>query len=167
MASKTVYLALGSNLGNREENLCRTCEALDAEQVHELKRSSIYETEPQHAVGERWFLNMTLECGTRCFPLQLLTVLQKIERKLGRVRTSSTVRGTPRTIDIDILLFANVVMETSQLIIPHPRMLERRFVLEPLVEIAPELRHPQTKELLSKYLGRVAAQKVRRIATNS
>ncbi|HTU43743.1 MAG TPA: 2-amino-4-hydroxy-6-hydroxymethyldihydropteridine diphosphokinase [Bryobacteraceae bacterium] len=163
MASKTVYLSLGSNLGNRDENLRQACEALEAEQVHVLKRSSIYETEPQHAVGERWFLNMALECETRCFPMQLLTVLQKIERKLGRVRGTDSVRNAPRTIDIDILLFGNAVMETSQLVVPHPRMLERRFVLEPLAEIAPELRHPQTKELLTKYLGRVAAQQIRRM----
>jgi 2-amino-4-hydroxy-6-hydroxymethyldihydropteridine diphosphokinase len=167
MASKTVYLSLGSNLGEREENLERACEALEAEHVHIVKRSSIYETEPQDASSQRWFLNMALECETRCFPVQLLTLLQKIERKLGRVRASGAVRNAPRTIDIDILLFGNAVMQTSQLTIPHPRMLERRFVLEPLIEIAPELRHPQTKELLTKYLARVAAQKLRRHSDRS
>lgn len=161
MAAKTVYLSLGSNLGDREDNLLRACEALEAEHVHIVKRSSMYETEPQDAVGQRWFLNMALECETGCFPVQLLTVLQKIERKLGRVRGAGSMRNAPRTIDIDILLFGPAIMNTAQLTIPHPRMLERRFVLEPVVEIAPELRHPQTKELLAKYLGRVAGQKVR------
>jgi 2-amino-4-hydroxy-6-hydroxymethyldihydropteridine diphosphokinase len=165
MASKTVYLSLGSNLGDRAEHLRRACEALEAERIRILKRSSIYETEPQDAVGERWFLNMALQCETRFFPIQLLTVLQKIERKLGRVRETGSVRNAPRAIDIDILLFGSATMETPQLVIPHPRMLDRRFVLEPLLEIAPELRHPKTKELLTKYLGRVAGQKVRRAGT--
>jgi 2-amino-4-hydroxy-6-hydroxymethyldihydropteridine diphosphokinase len=163
MASKTVYLSLGSNLGNREENLRRACEALETERVHIVKRSSFYETEPQDAVGQRWFVNMALEGETRCFPVQLLTTLQKIERKLGRRRGAGSVHGGPRTIDIDILLFGNAVVETSQLVIPHPRMLDRRFVLEPLLEIAPELRHPQTKDLLTRYLGRVAGQKLRKL----
>jgi 2-amino-4-hydroxy-6-hydroxymethyldihydropteridine diphosphokinase len=163
MADKTVYLSLGSNLGAREENLHRACEALEAEHVHIVKRSSIYETEPRNAAAQRWFLNMALECETRCFPVQLLTLLQKIERKLGRARGSGAVRNAPRTIDIDILLFGGAVVQTSQLTIPHPRMLDRRFVLEPLIEIAPELRHPQTRELLAKYLNRVASQKMRYI----
>ena len=163
MASKTVYLSLGSNVGNREQNLRRACEALEADHVHVLKRSSIYETEPQDLAEQPWFINIALECETRYFPIQLLSVLQKIERKLGRVRGPSSIPSGPRTIDIDILLFGKAVMETPQLVIPHPRMLDRRFVLEPLVEIAPELRHPRTKELLSKYLGRVAGQKVRRL----
>jgi 2-amino-4-hydroxy-6-hydroxymethyldihydropteridine diphosphokinase len=163
MPAKTVYLSLGSNLGDREENLRRACEALEAEHVHILKRSSIYETEPQDAPGQRWFLNMALECETQRFPLQLLTMLQKIERNLGRVRSAGSVRNAPRTLDIDILLFGPAIMDTEQLTIPHPRMLERRFVLEPLVEIAPDLRHPQTKEPLARHLAKVAAQKVRKL----
>ncbi len=167
MTTKTVYLSLGSNLGDREENLHRAGQALEAAEIHVLKRSSIYETEPQDATGARWFLNLALSCETRCFPVQLLMVLQRIERKLGRIRGAGSVRGGPRTIDLDILLFGNAVVETPQLVIPHPRMLERRFVLEPLIEIAPELRHPGTKELLSKYLGRVAGQKLRRHSDRS
>ncbi|HEX3684761.1 MAG TPA: 2-amino-4-hydroxy-6-hydroxymethyldihydropteridine diphosphokinase [Bryobacteraceae bacterium] len=161
MASKTVYLSLGSNIGNRAENLRRACDELEAEHVRIGKRSSLYETEPQDFADQRWFLNMAVECETRCFPMQLLARLQRIERKLGRVRPAGSVHGGPRTIDIDILLFGSAVIETPQLVIPHPRMLDRRFVLQPLVEIAPELRHPQTKELLSKYLSRVAGQKIR------
>jgi len=161
MATKTVYLSLGSNLGDREENLRQACEALEAAHVHIVKRSSIYETEPQDLAAQPWFLNIAVACEARYFPLQLLTILQRIERELGRVRGASSVRGGPRTIDIDILLFQKIVMATPPLTIPHPRMLDRRFVLEPLVEIAPQLRHPQTKELLAKYLGRVAGQKMR------
>lgn len=164
MAEKTVYLSLGSNLGGREESLRRALEALEIEDVRMVKRSSLYETEPQDVAGQAWFVNMAVECRTRCFPIQLLTVLQRIEHQLGRVRAGVVRRG-PRTIDIDILLFSNIVMDTPKLVIPHPRMLERRFVLEPLLEIAPELRDPRTREPLSRYLGRVAAQKLRRINT--
>ncbi len=163
MAEKTVYLSLGSNLGDREDNLRRACEAIEREHLHILKRSSLYETEPQDVANQRWFVNLVLECQTHCFPLQLLTILQKIERDLGRVRGAGTVRKGPRTIDIDILQFGNVLMDTPQLTLPHSRMLERRFVLEPLLEIAPELRHPGTKEPLTKYLSQVARQKVRKL----
>jgi 2-amino-4-hydroxy-6-hydroxymethyldihydropteridine diphosphokinase len=163
MAAKIVYLSLGSNLGDRERNLRRACEALETEQVHILKRSSMYETEPQDVTAQAWFLNMVVECETRCFPIQLLTLLQRIEHELGRMRSAGVMRRGPRTIDIDILLFGNVIMDTAQLSVPHPRMLERRFVLEPLLEIAPELRHPQTKEPLAKYLAHVARQKIRKL----
>jgi 2-amino-4-hydroxy-6-hydroxymethyldihydropteridine diphosphokinase len=162
MALKTVYLAFGSNLGNRRQNLDRACELLEAAQIHLVKRSSIYETEPRDVSTQPWFLNMAAACETRYFPLQLLTILQRIERELGRSRGAASVPRGPRTIDIDILLFQNIVMETPQLTIPHPRMLDRRFVLEPLAEIAPHLRHPKTKELLIRYLSRVSNQKVRR-----
>lgn len=163
MSAKTVYLSLGSNLGDREENLRRACEALESEHLRILRRSSLYETEPQDVAGQRWFLNQVVECETRCFPIQLLTILQRIEREMGRTRGAGTVHRGPRTLDIDILLFGNAAIETAQLMVPHPRMLERRFVLEPLLEIAPELRHPQTKEPLARYLAQVARQKVRKI----
>ncbi|MBV9083599.1 MAG: 2-amino-4-hydroxy-6-hydroxymethyldihydropteridine diphosphokinase, partial [Acidobacteriaceae bacterium] len=111
-----------------------------------------------------WFLNLVVECETRCFPLQLLAVLQKIERDMGRVRTPGGVRRGPRIIDIDILLFGNICIDTPQLVVPHPRMLDRRFVLEPLVEIAPDIRHPGTKELISKSLRNVTQQRVRKLS---
>ncbi len=164
MAAKIVFLSLGSNLGTREQNLERALAALEQQHVGVIARSSIYETEPQDIAQQPWFLNLVAECETNCFPLQLLALLQKIERELGRVRGAGTVRRGPRIIDIDILLFGNVVMNTSELTIPHPRMLERRFVLEPLLEIAPDLKHPKTKEPLSKSLTKVAAQKVRKLA---
>ena len=162
MSSKLVYLSLGSNLGERELNLERALVALEKQQIQVIAHSSLYETEPQDVRKQPWFLNMAAACHTRCFPVQLLTLLQRIERELGRVRAGTVSKG-PRIIDIDLLLFGNVMMETSRLIIPHPRMLERRFVLEPLLEIAPDLRYPGTKEPLSKYLPKVAGQSVRRI----
>lgn len=162
MARKTVYLALGSNLGDRGLNLHRACEALESAGITIARRSSIYETEPRDVAAQPWFLNMALACETRYFPLQLLAVLQRIERELGRVRGAAAVPRGPRAIDIDILLYQSIVMDTPQLTIPHPRMLDRRFVLEPLAEIGPHLRHPQTKELLTKYLHQVAGQRARR-----
>ena len=164
MATRTVYLSLGSNLGDREQNLIRAVERLEREQIRVISRSSIYETEPQDVPGQGWFLNMAVGCETRCFPRQLLSLVQSIERELGRVRGAGALRRGPRIIDIDILLYGSVTMETTDLTVPHPRMLERRFVLEPLLEIAPDLRHAQTKEPLSRYLGAVARQKVRKFS---
>ncbi len=166
MAAKRVYLSLGSNVGERAQNLERAVEALQQEQIQLIARSSVYETEPQEVAEQAWFLNMVVECETRYFPLQLLSTLQKIEKELGRVRSGAVRRG-PRVIDIDILLFGNTVMNTPRLTIPHPRILVRRFVLAPLLEIAPELKHPETKEGLSSYLSKVAGQRMRKIQAAS
>jgi 2-amino-4-hydroxy-6-hydroxymethyldihydropteridine diphosphokinase len=163
MSLKRVYLSLGSNMGDRGENLERAVTVLIDRELRIRARSSVYETEPQDVVQQRWFLNMCLECEVRYFPMQLLGAIQHVERELGRERGAGAVRRGPRPIDIDILLFGNVVMTTPQLTIPHPRMLERRFVLEPLLEIAPEIRHPGSKEALRKYLDKVEGQIVRRL----
>ena len=136
---RTAYLSMGSNVGDRQANLSGAIELLAAPDIHIKKISSIYETEPQDLPHQPWFLNQVVEMETTLFPMQLLGRLQKIERELGRVRTVS--KG-PRTIDIDIILFGNFVIDTPQLQVPHPRMAVRRFVLEPLAEVAPELRHP-------------------------
>ncbi|MBV9502266.1 MAG: 2-amino-4-hydroxy-6-hydroxymethyldihydropteridine diphosphokinase [Acidobacteriaceae bacterium] len=164
MALRTVYLSVGSNVGDRKGALDQAIGALEQEQIRVVERSSTYETEPQDVRDQPWFLNMVVRCETRFFPLQLLTILLRIERELGRKRTRATKRG-PRIIDLDVLLVGNTIMHTAELDLPHPRMLERRFVLEPLIEIAPELRHPETRELFSSYLGRVAGQKIRKVPT--
>lgn len=156
-----MFLALGSNLGDREENLNSAIAAIEREHICVVARSSIYETEPQGVKDQPWFLNMVIECETRYFPLQLLTILLRLERELGRVREKSR-RYQPRLIDIDLLLFGDVIMDTPRLTVPHPRMLERRFVLEPLAEIAPALKHPQTKQSLVKILAQLSGQKVRK-----
>jgi 2-amino-4-hydroxy-6-hydroxymethyldihydropteridine diphosphokinase len=161
MLSKKVYLSLGSNLGQREEKLECAIQAIEKEQIHVRERSSVYETEPQEIKEQPLFLNMVVECETHYFPIQLLVILQRVERELGRVRLGP--RKGPRAIDIDILLFSNVVMETVPLVIPHPRMLERRFMLEPLLEIAPDFQHPKSKEPLSRFLSSVAGQKLRKV----
>jgi len=158
LTTKRAYLSLGSNLGNLEENLECALALLENEKIHVGERSSIYETEPQDVTNQPWFLNMAVACETRCFPLQLLTAVRDVERQMGRVRR---IRRGPRVIDIDILLFGSAVMDTPQLTLPHPRMLERRFVLEPLLEIAPDLVHPVTRRPLRDYLSGVKTQKLR------
>jgi 2-amino-4-hydroxy-6-hydroxymethyldihydropteridine diphosphokinase len=163
MPDKRVFLGFGSNLGDRKQNLGNAIAALDREHIQLVTRSSVYETEPRDVTDQPCFLNMVVECVTRCFPLQLLSVLLRIERELGRVRGASVRRG-PRIIDIDILLFGQTSIRTPQLIIPHPRMFERRFVLEPLLEIAPALRHPETNEPLSRMLEKVKDQRVYKLS---
>lgn len=145
----TVYLGLGSNLGDRQANLDRALEFL-SQRVRMGKISSIYDTEPLGDSSQPRFLNMVCQAFTRLEPPALLALAKGIERKLGRVGKS----GTPRTIDIDILLYDDQVIDTPELVIPHPKMTERAFVLIPLDEIASDTVHPVTektmKELLQK-----------------
>jgi len=142
---KTVYLSLGSNLGDREANLRAALQRLSP-----VRQSPIYETEPIDYLDQGWFLNMVVELHTELFPRQLLTRVQKIERELGRVRG---VPKGPRTLDIDILLYGNAVVRTPDLEVPHPRMNDRRFVLQPLADLAPDLRHPVTKRTIREMLA--------------
>jgi 2-amino-4-hydroxy-6-hydroxymethyldihydropteridine diphosphokinase len=156
---KTVYLALGSNLGDRHGNLTAAIRGLPAAGVEVVRESPIYETEPVGYTNQRWFLNMVVEAETILFPLQLLTRTGKIERALGRVRT---IPNGPRTLDIDILLYGNAVVNTGRLQIPHPRMHERRFVLAPLADLAPDLRHPGTRQTVRQMLDAAPPLKVRK-----
>jgi 2-amino-4-hydroxy-6-hydroxymethyldihydropteridine diphosphokinase len=160
MSEKTAYLSLGSNVGEREDRLGQAISLLERENVTVAARSSVYETEPQDIPNQPWFLNLAVECRTTLMPLQLMKLLLRIEKEIGRVRRANLRRG-PRPIDIDILLFAEAVIDLPQLTIPHPRMLQRRFVLEPLLEIAPNLRHPVTHEPLRRYLALTMDQQVR------
>jgi 2-amino-4-hydroxy-6-hydroxymethyldihydropteridine diphosphokinase len=136
---KVIYLSLGSNLGDRAENLERAIEALSAIGVRVLRRSSIYETEPVDFLAQPWFLNCVVEAETSLMPRQLFIELQAIERKLG---SQKLVRRGPRIIDVDVLFYGSEVIHAAGMEIPHPRWAERRFVLVPLAEIVPELRHP-------------------------
>jgi len=127
--------------------------------VHVGKRSSVYETEPQELRNQAWFLNLVAQSETTLFPVQLLHLVKRIERELGRKRT---VAKGPRTIDIDILLFGRFVVQTAQLEVPHPRMHLRRFVLAPLAEIAPEVRHPVLRKTARELLAGLSGQEVSR-----
>lgn len=157
---KTVYLSLGSNLGDRAASLAAAVEALRSPELTIVRASSIYETEPRDLPGQPWFLNQMVEAETAFFPRQLLARTQKVERELGRKR--GVAKG-PRVIDVDIVLFGDSVVQTPDLEIPHPRMAERRFVLEPLAELAPDLRHPQTRRTIRDLLKEVTMQVVRRL----
>jgi 2-amino-4-hydroxy-6-hydroxymethyldihydropteridine diphosphokinase len=145
----TVYLGLGSNVGDRGRNLhvaiqlLRNIVTVDAV-------SSIYQTEPVGFTDQRAFWNMAARVHTPLAPEQLLEALFEIERDMGRRRT---FRNAPRNIDLDILLYDDVVLEVPGLTLPHPRMTERGFVLTPLTELAPELRDPRTGDRYRDVLG--------------
>jgi 2-amino-4-hydroxy-6-hydroxymethyldihydropteridine diphosphokinase len=141
---KIVYLSLGSNVGDRAANLRTALLGLEAfGKVTAV--SSFYETEPIELVAQPWFLNCAVKLDTEKMPRQLLAAVLELEREMGRRRTQ---KKGPRNIDIDILLFGNSVIKARGLAIPHPALHERRFVLEPLVEIAPETRHPVFKRTM-------------------
>jgi len=156
---KTAYLGLGTNLGDRAAQLDDAIARLQAADIHILRSSSRYETAPQDVTAQPWFLNMVVKVETRLFPRQLLTVLLRIERDMGRVRR---VAKGPRVIDIDLLLYGSAIIKAPELEVPHPRLHERRFVLEPLAELAPGLRHPILRRTMRDLLGGVSAQQVRR-----
>jgi len=157
---KTIYLSLGSNIGRREAHLESAIERLAANDLRVLRVSPAYETEPVDVVSQPNFLNLVVEAETSLFPMQLLARVGRIERALGRVRT---VPKGPRTIDIDILLYGQSLVRTERLEIPHPRMAERRFVLAPLADLNPNLRHPVTRISVRQMLDRAPAQMIRRV----
>lgn len=137
MANK-VYLALGTNLGDRQKQLQTAISEL--EQFGSVKaQSSIHETEPYGYKDQGKFLNMCLEMETELSALELIFRLQEIEHKMGRVRE---IKNGPRTIDLDILFFNDEIIDQQNLRIPHPQLHKRRFVLDPLTEIAPDYIHP-------------------------
>ncbi|WP_019230021.1 2-amino-4-hydroxy-6-hydroxymethyldihydropteridine diphosphokinase [Sedimentibacter sp. B4] len=130
-----IYLSLGTNLGNTKENLTHAVQLL-SEKINILKTSSFYETEPVGYKDQPWFMNIVVEGTTHLSPEDLLVFTQSIEQAMKRVKT--IVNG-PRIIDVDILLYEDVKLNTETLIIPHPRMTERAFVMYPLFEISPDL----------------------------
>jgi 2-amino-4-hydroxy-6-hydroxymethyldihydropteridine diphosphokinase len=133
------FLSLGSNLGNRSGNLARARKLLREKGVEVLKASSVYETEPVDHLDQPWFMNQALQVRSSLDPKSLLRLAQSVESAMKRV---PTVAKGPRTIDIDIVLAGDTVLDTPDLVIPHPRLAQRNFVLVPLCEIAPEVRHP-------------------------
>jgi 2-amino-4-hydroxy-6-hydroxymethyldihydropteridine diphosphokinase len=133
-----VYIGLGSNIGDSKAMLVRAIEGLEAVGLV-MQTSRFYRTEPVGVLDQAWFVNAVACIQTNLAPEELLRTLKTLEKTLGRV---DGVRFGPRVIDMDILFYDKLVMQSETLTIPHPRLQERRFVLVPLAEIAPELMHP-------------------------
>jgi 2-amino-4-hydroxy-6-hydroxymethyldihydropteridine diphosphokinase len=153
------FIGLGSNLGDRETSLEAARRMLsDHSNVELNKASSLYETEPVGYADQGWFLNQVVEVVTCLDPYALLRVLQGIERELGRQRL---IHWGPRVIDLDVLLYGDAVLNSPELIVPHPRLYERSFVLSPLAEIAPDHVHPDGKTTREHLQNLGAGQKIR------
>ena len=146
---KRAYLSLGSNLGDRRANIRRALAKLETQGVKTARVSSLYKTEPVGYKAQPWFLNCVAEVETDLMPLQLVRRCRSVERELGR---RPGLRGGPRPIDLDILLYENAVVNLPEVTIPHPRMTERRFVLAPLGELAAQVRHPVTQQTVADML---------------
>jgi len=158
--AKTAYLSLGSNIGDREYFLREAISRLGT-LGRVVSVSSLYETEPVEVTDQAWFLNCAVELETDRTPEELMGELLEIERQMGRERNK---KKAPRTIDVDIVLFGDAVVDSPQLTLPHPAMHRRRFVLEPLAEIAPEARHPMLNKTVRDLLeGLPADQTVRKL----
>lgn len=157
--SARAFLSLGSNLGDRKATLMAALDALDRGGARIVRRSSFHETAPVGKTDQPRFLNLVAEVATDLAPADLLALCQSAERDLGRVRAE---RWGPRTVDIDILLYDRLAMQTPSLTIPHPEMTRRRFVLVSLLEIAPDATLTDGRRL-DAFLGDVADQDVRRV----
>ena len=143
MRNEVVFLSLGSNLGDRESNLAQAAIALSINyQISDLVSSSYYESEPLYNRDQPLFLNSILQFSTTLKPFDILDITQKVEKMLGR--SEEKEKNQPRIIDIDILFHGDAVLETEKLIIPHPMLSLRKFVLIPFVELAPKFNIPHT-----------------------
>ncbi len=143
-AGELVYIGLGANLGDREDNLVGAIEAIEKDSdLAVLRMSSVFETEPVGPPGQAFYLNAVVALRVLLGPFELLTRLRGIERTMGRERRPEDLRWGPRTLDLDILFFGDQRIEAPDLVIPHARAHERNFVMTPLAEIAPDLIHPR------------------------
>ncbi|MFQ6033546.1 MAG: 2-amino-4-hydroxy-6-hydroxymethyldihydropteridine diphosphokinase [Candidatus Bipolaricaulia bacterium] len=145
------FIGLGSNVGRRRAHITRAIELLKGTPMIEvLRQASWYETEPVGMEEQRWFINTAVEVETELAPEELLRRLKEIEKKIGRRERG---RFGPREIDLDLLLYEDLALEEDGLVLPHPELHRRRFVLEPLCELAPELVHPRLGRPLQELLG--------------
>lgn len=157
-----VFIGIGSNLDDKEENIKKAIELI-MEKCEILKISSLYETEPVGYKRQDWFLNCAICTETELKPMELLDFLQSIEKKLGRVRT---IKNGPRTIDLDILFYGDKIINEDMLIIPHPRLHERLFVLEPLKELSPNFVHPLLNRSIEELRSRLNSTECVKLAKN-
>lgn len=146
----TVYLGLGTNLGNKEANLRTAIHKLQERIGKQVSLSSFYETAPWGFESDHSFLNAAIGLETSLSPIEILHITQEIEKELGRTKKSVNGSYSDRLIDIDILLYDTLVLQTPELTIPHPLMTERDFVMKPLIEIAGNVIHPTRQKTLSE-----------------
>ena len=158
--SHTIYLGLGSNIGDRYGLLQQAILKLNESGITVKRTSSYWETEPVGYTDQPWFVNLVVEATSALPPFQLLKTLKQIEATLGR---TLTMQNGPREIDIDVLLYNQEILESRALTIPHPRFHERKFVLEPLAELAPQLRHPILGKSISQLLSTAPQLQMRKV----
>jgi 2-amino-4-hydroxy-6-hydroxymethyldihydropteridine diphosphokinase len=158
---KRVWLALGSNLGDREAHLRQAIDRLRSAAFQIQRISPVYETAPQGFSAQGWFLNLVLAAETSLPPLRLLAHCDRVERALKRRRE---IENGPRTIDVDVLFYAESVIRSARLEIPHPRYAARRFVVQPLADLDPDLRDPVSHRTVNEMLADVSHQAIRKTA---
>ena len=152
-APHTAYISVGSNLGDKLENCRRGIRRLERDDIWLKAESRIYQTEPVDYLDQDWFINIVVKIETLLDPSRLLRRLQSIQRKAGRLQES--IRFGPRVLDLDIIFYDEAVINSAQLVIPHPRMHKRRFVLQPLCDIDPAIMHPVLKTDVRTLLNRL------------
>ncbi len=151
---KTVYIGIGSNLGDPYENCIKAVEIIREQPFCEIKAlSPFYRTQPVGIEGDNWFINVVLSVNTSLSPAELIDMLLEIEKQMGRTR--SEIRWESRIIDLDVLLIGNEIINDKNLTVPHPRMHTRRFVMAPMTDIAPDLVHPVQGKSMAEILSEI------------